>query len=309
MLKKIPLPIAGLGLAVAALGNLIQSYSAGVRLVLGAVSACIFIALTLKIVSNINGFKEEMKNPVIASVIPTYSMAGMLLAGYLNPYAAGPANVLWYLSVIIHIGFIVYFTIKFATKFNKETIIPSWFIVYVGIVVASVNGKMFQPEIGKIAFYFGFVCYIVLLILVLNRLRISKLPEMIAPILAIISAPGSLCVAGYVNIFDNKNTLFLIALLILSQVIYLYVLSALPKILKIKFYPSYSGLTFPLVISAMGLKLSTAYFAGLKMNVSVLKYIVGFETIIAVCIVAYVFIKYCQFIVNVTKKSIPESSK
>ena len=79
--------------------------------------------------------------------------------------------------------------------------------------------------------------------------------------------------------------------------------------MKIKFYPSYSGLTFPLVISAMGLKLSTAYFAGLKMNVSVLKYIVGFETIIAVCIVAYVFIKYCQFIVNVTKKSIPESSK
>lgn len=305
MLKKIPLPIAGLALAIAALGNLIQSYSAGVRLVLGAVSACIFIALTLKILLNLKAFKEEMKNPVIASVIPTYSMAGMLLAGYLKPYAAVPANVLWYLSIIIHVVLIVYFSIKFASKFNKETIVPSWFIVYVGIVVASVNGKMFQPEIGKIAFYFGFICYIILLIPILNRLRISKLPEMIAPILAIISAPGSLCVAGYVNIFNDKNNLFLIALLILSQIIYLYVLSALPKILKIKFYPSYSGLTFPLVISAMGLKLSTAYFAELKMNVSLLRYMVEFETLIAVCIVAYVFIKYCQFILNTTKKLEP----
>lgn len=302
MIKKLPLPIAGLALAIAALGNLIQSYSEGARLVLGVISACIFVALTVKILLDIKGFKEEMKNPVIASVIPTYSMAGILLAGYLKPYVAVLANVLWYLSIIIHIGFIIYFTIKFATKFKKDAVVPSWFIVYVGIVVAAVNGKMFNPQIGKYAFYFGFISYIVLLVPVFNRLRISKLPEMIAPILAIVSAPGSLCVAGYVNIFADKNKFFLIGLLILSQLIYLYVLSALPKILKIKFYPSYSGLTFPLVISAIGLKLSTGYLSGLNMNVSILKFIVGIETIIAVCIVAYVFIRYYQFILKVNKK-------
>lgn len=302
MIKKLPLPIAGLALAIAALGNLIQSYSEGVRLVLGVISACIFVALTVKILLDIKGFKEEMKNPVIASVIPTYSMAGILLAGYLKPYVAILANVLWYLSIIIHIGFIIYFTIKFATKLKKDTVVPSWFIVYVGIVVAAVNGKMFNPQIGKFAFYFGFISYIILLVPVFNRLRISKLPEMIAPILAIVSAPGSLCVAGYINVFADKNKFFLIGLLILSQLIYLYVLSALPKILKIKFYPSYSGLTFPLVISAIGLKLSTGYLSGLNMNVSILKFIVGIETIIAACIVAYVFIRYCQFILKANKK-------
>lgn len=303
MIKKLPLPIAGLVLAIAALGNLIQSYSAGARLVLGLLSAGILLGLTVKILMDINAFKQEMQNPVIASVMATYSMAGMLLAGYVKPYAAGFASILWYLSILIHLGFILYFTIKFARKFSKESIVPSWFIVYVGIVVAAVNGKMFNPSIGKFAFYFGFACYIALLIPVFNRLRINKLPEMIAPTLAIVCAPGSLCVAGYVGVFDDKNGAFLIALLVLSQLIYLYVLLNLPKLLKIKFYPSYSGLTFPLVISAIGLKLSTGYLAEQGMDVSILKMIVTVETLLAVFIVGYVFVKYYQFLLNATKKS------
>ncbi|HIT90706.1 MAG TPA: TDT family transporter [Candidatus Merdenecus merdavium] len=302
MIKKIPLPIAGLALGIAALGNLIGSYNMGARLVLGVVSAVIFITLTMKILLDIHSFKEEMKNPVIASVMATYSMAGMLLAGYIQPYAGTFSYILWYLSIIIHIGFIIYFTITFATKFNKETIVPSWFIVYVGIVVAAVNGNMFHPIVGKVAFYFGFISYIILLIPIFNRLKNNKLPEKIAPTLAIVSAPGSLCVAGYVSIFDDKNTPFLIALLVLAQLIYLFVLSTLPKLLKIKFYPSYSGLTFPLVISAIGLKFSTGYIGELGVNVSVLNVVVIIETIIAIAIVAYVLIKYCQFMFHVQKE-------
>lgn len=296
MLKKLPLPIAGLMLALAALGNLIQSYSEGARLALGAISAIIFISLTVKILSNFAGFQEEMKNPVVASVMSTYSMGGMLLAGYLKPFAAGAANALWYLSVIVHIVIIIYFTMQFATKFSKETIVPSWFIVYVGIVVASVNGKMFNPMIGKLAFYFGFAAYIILLYPVINRLRINKLPEMIGPLLTIVCAPGSLCLAGYMNIFDDKNMTFVIALLVLAQLLYLGVLTKLPALLQTKFYPSFSGFTFPLVISAIGLKLTTGFMAKQEMNVALLKNLVLVETAIAVLMVAFVLIKYCQFL-------------
>ncbi len=81
MLKKIPLPICGLILAIAGLGNLIQSYSENLRLILGLIATIMFIVVTIKIVSDISSFKEEMKNPIIASVISTYSMAAMLLAG------------------------------------------------------------------------------------------------------------------------------------------------------------------------------------------------------------------------------------
>ena len=39
MLKRIPLPITGVMLGCAALGNLLQSYSEGVRVVFGVISA------------------------------------------------------------------------------------------------------------------------------------------------------------------------------------------------------------------------------------------------------------------------------
>ena len=39
MIKKIPLPITGVALGFAALGNLLQSYSEGVRLCCGVMEA------------------------------------------------------------------------------------------------------------------------------------------------------------------------------------------------------------------------------------------------------------------------------
>lgn len=47
-LKALPLPAAGVTLGLAALGNLLQSYSEGVRLVLGALALAMWVCLVLK---------------------------------------------------------------------------------------------------------------------------------------------------------------------------------------------------------------------------------------------------------------------
>ncbi len=296
MLRKLPLPIAGLILALAVTGNLIQSYSENIRLIFGLVSFVLFIFLTIKIVFNFNDFKNEMKNPIIASVMPTYSMALMLLSGYLKPYIGNTANIIWYLAVVLHIIFIIYFTKTFIINFKEENIFPSWFIVYVGIVVASITGKVFNQAIGVIAFYFGLVSYLILLFIVIKRLAKNTLPEPALPTKTILAAPGSLCLAGYINIVDNKSLGLVIFLLGLSQIIYFYIILSMPKMLKIKFYPSYSGFTFPIVISAVALKLTAGYFNTIGINIPFLKYLVLIETIIAVAIVLYVLYKYMVFL-------------
>ena len=153
MLKKLPLPISGLMLGIAGAGNLIQSYSENVRLAFGAVATIIFIMLTIKILLNFKDFKNEMKNPIVASVFPTYSMTGMLLAGYFKPFIGNSANILWYLSIVIHICLMIYFTITFVLNFKLGQVFPSWFIVYVGIVISTVTAKAFNPLIGKISFF------------------------------------------------------------------------------------------------------------------------------------------------------------
>lgn len=299
MLKKIPLPISGLMLALATLGNLVQSYNEMARYVFGLIAGILFIALTLKIILYFKSFKEEMKNTVIASVMPTYSMTGMLLAGYLKPFIENVSNIFWYLMVIVHIIFIIYFTIEFIFNFKMENMYPSWVIVYVGIVVASVTGKAFNPEVGKYAFYFGLISYFILLIFNVIRLVKFELKEPVKPVFMIIAAPGSLCLAGYMNIIDNKNIIFTLFLLVLSQLIYFITLIKMFSLLKLKFYPSYSSFTFPLVITGLALKLTVGFLNSNGYNYNFLNYLVILEVIIATVMVLYIIYRYSKFIIGI----------
>ena len=103
MIKKIPLPATGVMLGMAALGNLLQPYSEGVRLLCGAVSLILGILIVVKILLYPGQFAEDMKNPIMASVSGTFSMAVMLLAGYAKPFMGSSAVIIWYAGIGLHI--------------------------------------------------------------------------------------------------------------------------------------------------------------------------------------------------------------
>ncbi|MDG2845243.1 TDT family transporter, partial [Vibrio parahaemolyticus] len=169
-----------------------------------------------------------------------------------------------------------------------------WFIVYVGIVAGSVSSKAFGYEsIGRILFYFGLISFIVLLPVIIKRVFVVKeIPEPALPTIAIMTAPAGLLLAGYMNVFENKSYAAVLALLIISQILYIYVLTRLPKLLSLKFYPSYSAFTFPTVITAIGIKGATNYLKGVNESLSFLTSVALIEEIIAVLLVVYVLIRY-----------------
>ena len=107
MIKKIPLPITGVALGFAALGNLLQSYSEGVRLCCGVISAVLLILYLVKMIRYPDSFREDMQNPIMASVFCTSTMALMLLAGYLKPYIGVVADVIWYAAIVLHVVLIL----------------------------------------------------------------------------------------------------------------------------------------------------------------------------------------------------------
>lgn len=298
IVKKLPVPITGLMLGLAALGNLIQSYSNNLRNVFGIISGIILVLVLIKIIMLPKGVKEALENPVVASVFPTLSMTIMLLAGYLKPLNAQFALILYFAGILLHIILIGWFTKKFVANYNIKKVFPSWYIVYVGIAVASVVAGAFEMQsIGKFLFYFAFISYLVLLPIVLKRVFVVKeIPEPALPTLVILSAPASLCLAGYMNSFAEKNMLMVWFLLAISQVTYLAVLLSLPKLLKLKFYPSYSGFTFPLVISALSLKLTNGFLTKSGNPIAFLKTLVNAEELIAFVIVIYVLVRYISFL-------------
>lgn len=302
LIKKVPVPMAGLMLALAAAGNLVQSYGEFYRNIFGSISAVLLLLLLVKIIKYSNVVKEELKNPVVASVFPTFTMAVMLLATYLKPFSPDIAFGIWIFSVVGHIVLMVKFTIDYVVKLDIKKVFPSWFIVYVGLVVGSVTAPAFEMQsLGKILFWVGIISYFLLLPIVVKRVRLGTIPEPALPTLAIFAAPVSLCLSGYMNSFETKNMVIVFGLVILSQLSYIFVLSKLPKLLKLKFYPSFSGFTFPLVISAISIKLTNGFLAKSGQPIPVLKYIVKFEEIVAILAVLYVLFKYIQFLTAPTK--------
>jgi exfoliative toxin A/B len=311
LLKKLPLPITGLMLGFAALGNLIQSHSQSLRSLFGLISGIIFIMILLKTILLPKGVKEALQNPVVASVFPTFSMTMMILATYIKPFSGGIASVFWFAGLLLHIVLMISFTQKYVLNdYSIKKVFPSWFIPYVGIAAASVtSGAVGMQSIGRIIFWFGLLTFIVLLIVILKRVFIVKeMPEPTVPTIGILSAPASLCLAGYMNSFESKNIALVYALLIIAQVLYWGVILCIPKILKLKFYPSYSAFTFPLVISGLALKLTNGFLTKSGSTISFLPTLVTIEEIIAAIACIYVLVRFLVFLFTAEKVQ-PQSNK
>lgn len=305
IIKRLPIPIAGLMLALAATGNLVLSYGNIYRNVFGLLSAIILILLLTKLIMYPKGVAENLENPVVASVFPTLSMGIILLSTYINKFIPTIAFGVWIFGIILHIVLIIWFTKNHVLNFNIKKVFPSWFIVYVGIVCGSVTAPTFNmTSIGKVIFWFGIISYIVLLPIVLKRVfKVKEMPEPALPTLVIFSAPVSLCLAGYMNSFQDKSMFMIGILAIASQATLLCVLLQLPKLLKLSFYPSFSAFTFPLVISAISIKLTNGFLTNTGKSIAFLKYIVKFEEILSIVIVLYVLFRYTSFLFAKTENA------
>ena len=293
-LKRYPIPIAGLILGLFALGNLIQSYSADARLALGVIALILYVPYLLKILILNVKLSEPLDNPVAASVFPTFTMATMLLAAYVKPYCPECANIIWYAGVIFHALLIVWFSFKFVFRnFAIKKVFPSWFIVYVGIAVASVSAPVTgRLDIGQYAFWFGLVTYILLLIIVCKRVfLVGEIPAPAMPTTVIFAAPASLLLAGYMVSFPEKISWLVYALLACSIFFWAVGIIYLLKTFSVKFIPSHSAFTFPLVISALAVKLS-AGFTGLSWQGTFCEV----QTVIAAVVVLWVLVRYVMFI-------------
>lgn len=298
IIKKVPLPICGVMLGTAALGNLLQSYSEGIRYVCGIAAAFLLLLIIMKLIWFPGMIKEDMGNPIMASVAGTFPMAVMILSTYVKPFIGTAAFIVWIAAILLHIALILYFTCKFIVKLQMPKVHASYYIVYVGIAVAAVAAPAYeQTGIGAATFWFGLAAFVILLVLVTMRyVKYREVPEPAKPLICIYAAPMSLCVAGYVQSVMPKSRTFLLGMLFVATVLYVFSLVKAMGCLRLKFYPSYAAFTFPFVISAIAAKQTMACCANMGQPLAGLQYLVLVETIIAVIFVIYTFIRFMRAI-------------
>ena len=157
----------------------------------------------------------------MASVSATLFMTLMQLAGYLAPFAYIPAFALWSAAVVAHLALMGWFTARFISHFKLHEVFPTYFICYVGIVVASVTSPVFGMQaLGQAIFWFGFACYAALLVLVTYRYAKHEVPEGARPLFCIYTAPMSLSLVGYLATAPQPNLVFVLAMLVLAQALF-----------------------------------------------------------------------------------------
>lgn len=303
IIQKVPLPICGVMLGFATLGNLLQSYGEKVRYACGILACFLLILVLLKLILFPHMIIADMKNPIMASVAATFPMALMLLSTYIKPWIGNVARFIWFFAILLHIILIIWFTVKFILKVQMPKVFASYYIVYVGIAAAAVTAPAYNAlSIGTAAFWFGFITLILLFVLITVRyVKYKEVPEPAKPLICIYAAPTSLCIAGYVQSVTPKSRGFLLAMLIAATILYVFALIKAIRYLKLKFYPSYSAFTFPFAVSAVAVKQTMACLANMGHPIPWLSYIVLIETIIAVVFLLYTFIRYMQFLFTSAK--------
>ena len=133
--------------------------------------------------------------------------------------------------------------------------VPSWFVPPVGIIVAAVTSSgMGYETLVQILFLFGLTAYFIELPAMLYRLIFKgTLPTPALPTFAIMAAPASLSLAGYLTISDAPDYLLIFVLtplaLFMTELVYI----AFIRLLRLPFSPGYAAFTFPMVIGSTAL--------------------------------------------------------
>lgn len=298
LIRKVPIAMSAIALALASLGNLLATYSPALRVTCGIVASALVLLVTLRIVTDFQAVLEELRTPATLAVFPAFFMALMQLATYIKPFAVGAATVLWGAAVALQLLVTAVFVQRFVFSLKLDQVLPSWFLIFVGYVVASVTSVPFamQPA-GRVLLYAGMLGYAVVLPLVVYRmLKVGDVPEPARATIAIFAAPPSLCLVGYLAVAESKNATVVYVLLAAAAVSLLYVFYRLPGILRLRFYPSVSALTFPFVISAIAFKQAGVFLGRAGAALPALDVLAPTMLVFATAMVLYVFVRYAIFL-------------
>ena len=291
-MKKLPLAFSGCLLGLAGAGNLISDTLPELSHVFSVLGLGLWIIFLISHLFDWQNSTKELKKPPVLSGMATFPMAGMILSTYLLrtiPSVPLLAQVLWWFSFLLDIGLITYFTILLLKSKEKIYATPSWTVLYVGIAVAALTYPVIGIiEIAYATIIFGFILTFYLYPRIYLDLKKKPLPVELLGQEGIYCAPFSLLLASLVRVGGHQLlTYSIIMMIISSQIFFILVLSRLPQILKQGFYPAFSALTFPTIVTATSLKMAQGILQHSLLNV-----FVKIETLISLTILIFVLFSY-----------------
>ena len=290
-MKKIPLLLAGLILGIFGLSNLLLSYHPFLQTSLAVLASFLWILYTWSLFYHLKTYWQEIQATTLFTSCAPYPMSTMLLAAYLHQLGWNKlALIIWCYGGVLDLAMVLYCSLYLIPRQDRLEVTPSWTVLYVGIAMIGLTNQVSGATLlGWFSIALGLILTLLLTPFILRGL--PRLPSPLRPQVAILCAPFSLLLAASIRMAGpHLPQTSLYALMLASQLFYFLALAKIPHALKNGFYPSYSALTFPLVISATSWKMSLP-LAGLNYHL-LTQILLKFEETLAVLIVTFVSLHY-----------------
>lgn len=300
--ERVPTPAAGLGLGIASLGWALENAGpfGGAAQIAGAALAFILLACVAgKFLLRPELLFKEMRHPVLGSILPTLAMGMMVVSKAVSIRAPSIGEGMWIASVALHLFFLAGFAWRQSRSFTFSSMVPSWFVPPVGIITAALTspGGTLAPFANLLLLFGGASFALLLPIMVYRLIFHSEITDAAKPTIAVLAAPASLSLAGYLSV-ESRPSLVLVAVLLgvavlMTSVIYI----GLIRLLRLPFSPAYASFTFPLVISATALFKTMDLFAANPATAEyalLLRRMATAELVVAAVMVAYVAWLYAR---------------
>lgn len=301
-IRGLPTPVAGLALGIASMGwcleNVLPLHGAGQNA--GALIAAILLgAMAVRFLLHPDTLHQDLKHPVAGSIVPTFAMTAMVVSKALGHFLPAAAQLLWLGAVAVHLAALAVFIYHRAKDLKMHHMVPSWFVPPVGIVVADVTcpGSAYT-EFALVLLAIGMVSYLLMLPLMVYRLVFhSEIPDAAKPTIAIMAAPASLSLAGYLTVVKEPSMLICAVLLGISLLMTLVIYIALFRLMRLPFSPGYAAFTFPMAIGATALykmaELASRYPEAAEYARQLHLLATG-EAVIATLVIAYVSLRFAH---------------
>jgi len=217
--------------------------------------AIVSFTYLLKLIKYPKEVKKEFNHPIKLNFYPIIAKLFLILSIIYLSLNLTVSKYLWWIGVILQFAFTIIIMSAWIKheKFEIHHINPSWFIPVVGSIIIPIAGvKHFSPELSWFFFSIGLFWWMILTVLVINRVIFhNPIPNKLIPTFFILFAPpviGFIALTkllGGLNPFGNL--LYYFGLFMFLLIIFQY-----KMFFKIKFYLSWWAYTFPLSALTIG---------------------------------------------------------
>lgn len=149
---------------------------------------------------------------------------------------------------------------------------------------------MGEPQLLTALTWFGIAVFAILIILMVWRLATLEIKEAFYHTQAILMAPCSLCIVGYLNVTENPSPALVYILYACVLIFLLFFIYKLPKFLSFAFHPGFAGMTFPMAIGIVASTKMAGYLeaVGNEGMSMVVKQISGIQIYLTTAIISFV---------------------